>query len=314
MSTSYKLSELVSIVIPTYNRADLLPQAIDSALHQTYGNVEVLVVDDGSIDRTPEVCRRYAGQVKYVRKENGGTGSALNVGIQKMRGEWFKWLSSDDYLQPEAVELLLRRAHETNAKIVYSSYMLVDERGQLIGFHLEHEMSFLTFAAELAKQHVGHGSSILIHRSVLEKVGLFDETLKAGEDYDFWLRACLIHRFKFDCVTAFILNYRRHKGQLTASVKEDALNNAIAIRNRVLKQIKHDDPALFRFLHYYMLPHTFQDALRFLRRSLLAKSPERLRRLALQTWFKIHPMPSYTRVNRKELRVMRALAKLHYAP
>jgi len=281
------MDNLVSVVIPTYNRADLLPEAIESALKQTYRNIEVIVVDDGSSDDTPEVCGRYGSRIRYVRKENGGIGSALNRGIAEMSGEWFKWLSSDDYLQPEAVELLLRKAWEENAKIVYGSYRIVDRDRRVVGFHPERNWDYLSFAAHLVRQHVGNGSSVLIHKSVFEKVGLFDEHLKAGEDYDLWLRACLVYKFRFKCVTAFILNYRAHEKQLTAQVREQALANRTYIRNRILKQIKMSDPVFFKFLEYHLHPHTLGEAVRYVRRLFFMRLPKGFRRITLQYWFKI---------------------------
>jgi glycosyltransferase involved in cell wall biosynthesis len=146
------MNDLVSIVIPTYNRADLLPQAIESALNQTYRNIEIIVVDDGSTDETDDVCRRYGAKVRYIRKRNGGVASALNKGISEMQGEWLKWLSSDDYLQPEAVELLLRKAQDVNAKIVYSSFRMVDVNGKVIRSCQERDMDYLSFAIALTAQ------------------------------------------------------------------------------------------------------------------------------------------------------------------
>jgi len=276
-------------VIPTYNRADLLPQAIESALNQTYRNTEVLVIDDGSTDNTRDVCRNYVAerQIRYVRKPNGGIGSALNRGILEMHGEWFKWLSSDDYLEPEAVELLLRKAQDARAKVVYSSYRLVGVNGRLVGFHPERDRDYLSFAAELVRQHVGNGSSILIHRSVFERVGLFNEGLRAGEDYDFWLRACLLHKYRFHCVEAFTLNYRVHEKQLTAQVMHQALANRTHIRERILQQMEATDPVFHSFLEYYLYPHTFGEAVRYVRRFLFMILPNPLRRIVLDCWFRM---------------------------
>jgi len=281
------MDDLVSIVIPTYNRAELLPQAIESALKQTYRNIEVIVVDDGSTDSTSMLCKRYGSQIKYVRKENGGIGSALNRGIAEMRGEWFKWLSSDDYLQPEAVDLLLRKAWEENAKIVYGSYRIVDHDRRVVGFCPEQNWDYLSFAAQLVRQHMGNGSSVLIHKSVFEKVGLFDERLKAGEDYDLWLRACLLYKIRFKCVTAFILNYRAHEKQLTAQMREQALANRTYIRNRILRKIKATDPVFYRFLQYHLHPHTLSEAIRYVRRFVFMQLPKEFRKIMLVYWFKL---------------------------
>ena len=92
------MQDLVSIIIPTYNRADLVEQSILSSIQQTYPNKEIIVVDDGSTDNTREICQKYidSGQIRYIYKQNGGIASALNRGISEMKGTWFKWLSSDD--------------------------------------------------------------------------------------------------------------------------------------------------------------------------------------------------------------------------
>ena len=93
---------LVSIVIPVYNGADYLSECIDSALAQTYSNIEILVINDGSVDdgATEAVAQSYGDRIRYFRKENGGVSSALNLGIQHMRGDYFSWLSHDDRYEP----------------------------------------------------------------------------------------------------------------------------------------------------------------------------------------------------------------------
>jgi glycosyltransferase involved in cell wall biosynthesis len=286
------MNDLVTIVIPTYNRADLLPQAIESALKQTYEHTEVIVVDDGSTDNTSEVCKRYE-RVRYIRKRNGGIASALNCGIRSMRGEWFKWLSSDDYLQPEAVELLLRRAHDVEGKIVYSSWRMVDTRRKIIGSCPEREMDYLSFALKLMHGHIGNGSTILIHKSVFDKVGLFKESIRVGEDYDFWLRACLLYKYQFHCLAAFMLNYRVHDKQLTSQVTDGNTDPAEPmkirhrIRKHVLAQVKISDPVLYKFLDYHMHPHAIQDGIRHIGRYFLPYAPRPIRRITLKYWFKL---------------------------
>ena len=97
---------LVSIIIPVYNGGNYLAEAIDSALAQTYKNLEIIVVNDGSCDngKTEEIALSYGDKIRYFRKENGGSSSALNYGIKQMNGEWFSWLSHDDLYYPEKIE------------------------------------------------------------------------------------------------------------------------------------------------------------------------------------------------------------------
>ncbi len=104
---------IISVVIPTYNRAAFICRAVDSALGQTYAPLEVVVVDDGSKDDTREVLRKYGDRIRYVAKENGGVSSARNVGVREATGEYIAFLDSDDTWVPEklAVQMDIFRAH-----------------------------------------------------------------------------------------------------------------------------------------------------------------------------------------------------------
>ena len=96
----------VSIIIPVYNGANYMREAIDSALGQTYQNTEIIVVNDGSCDdgATDRIALSYGDKIKYIKKENGGVSSALNLGIQNMTGEYFSWLSHDDVYGPDKIK------------------------------------------------------------------------------------------------------------------------------------------------------------------------------------------------------------------
>lgn len=98
----------ISVVIPVYNGENYLKEAIDSALNQTYENVEVLVVDDGSVDGTREIMNAYGDRIIGLHKKNGGVATALNMGIAHMSGEYFAWLSHDDLMKPDACEIYVR--------------------------------------------------------------------------------------------------------------------------------------------------------------------------------------------------------------
>ncbi|MDG6991189.1 MAG: glycosyltransferase family 2 protein, partial [Nitrososphaerota archaeon] len=130
-------SPVVSVVIPAYNRERFIGSCIDSALKQDFHSFEVIVVDDGSTDGTADVCRSYGGKIRYFRKPNGGAASALNYGIKKMEGGWFKWLSSDDELEDGALRALMSGAGEGAAGVVYGDFTKIDSRGSVIGRHRE---------------------------------------------------------------------------------------------------------------------------------------------------------------------------------
>lgn len=225
---------LVSIVIPVYNSESTLEETLTSALDQTYSNIEVLVVDDGSTDDTMKICKKFENKIKYYHKQNGGIASALNSGIKNMSGQWFKWLSSDDILVKDAVKQLLNMAEKEKGMIVYSDYIKIDKDGKNIGLHQEPVLNdYFSFASKLWIQYIGNASSILIHRSCFEKVGLFDESLRFCEDYDWWLRAALIHKYNFLHLRELILKYRIHPKQLTAKTELKHFNTNQMIRRKV---------------------------------------------------------------------------------
>src|ERR1700676_3231668 len=106
----------VSVVIPAYNAAEFLAEALDSVLAQTYQPLEVIVVDDGSEDETPKVVAAYAGKVTYMRKPHGGgCGGTRNVGIRAAKGEWVAFLDADDIWKPDMLEKLVKGVTETRA-------------------------------------------------------------------------------------------------------------------------------------------------------------------------------------------------------
>jgi glycosyltransferase involved in cell wall biosynthesis len=123
-------SPLVSIVIPVYNGANYLREAIDSALMQTYGNIEIIVVNDGSTDggQTEAIARSYGSEIHYLHKENGGVASALNLGIQHMQGQFFSWLSHDDVYYPQKIESQVRSLPEGKEPVIlFSDYELIND-------------------------------------------------------------------------------------------------------------------------------------------------------------------------------------------
>jgi glycosyltransferase involved in cell wall biosynthesis len=192
-------SPKVSIVIPVYNGSNYLHQAIDSALAQTYANVEVIVVNDGSNDngKTEAIAKSYRDKIRYFSKANGGVASALNFGIKEMKGDYFSWLSHDDlyYLEKIEEQIDFLRSFEGNDVIVYSDYDLIDEYSELI-----HEVSIPhyepnQFVYELLKCSFLHGCTLLVPRICFDTIGVFDEILATTQDYQLWVRMSKIYDF-----------------------------------------------------------------------------------------------------------------------
>ncbi|MBM3276054.1 MAG: glycosyltransferase family 2 protein [Candidatus Sericytochromatia bacterium] len=129
------MSTRVSIVIPVYNGANYLREAIDSALAQTHPDVEVLVVNDGSTDggATDAIARSYGDRIRYLDKENGGVSSALNLGIANATGDYISWLSHDDVFLPEKISRSLEALERTDPRtIIYTDIEMIDEAGRTL--------------------------------------------------------------------------------------------------------------------------------------------------------------------------------------
>ena len=183
----------VSIIIPCFNGEKYLREAIDSALAQTYENIEVIVVNDGSSDGTENIALEYGDKIRYFKKENGGVSSALNLGISKMEGEYFSWLSHDDLFLPEKTEKQVNALLGRQEKkiFVYSNFTCLIEKdgsyqrlipaNRLYGDLCEKSAFPVLF-------NLINGCTVLIHKSLFEKYGLFDETLSTSQDYDMWMK------------------------------------------------------------------------------------------------------------------------------
>lgn len=184
---------LVSIVIPVFNGEDFLEEAIQSAINQTYSNIEILVVNDGSTDRTEKIARKYEKHIRYFYKENGGVASALNLGIKEMKGEYFSWLSHDDYYDPFKIELeikAIQKQGDSNS-VVYCNYSLLDQKTGVFSIYKIEEYyseQDRTNGILMLMQRMVGGCTLLIHINHFNRVGMFNETLRTTQDYDMWFR------------------------------------------------------------------------------------------------------------------------------
>lgn len=241
----------VSIVIPVYNAEGYLEECIESALNQTYKDIEIIAVNDGSTDSSLKILNQYSDKIKIIIKDNGGTASALNLGIRNMQGEWFKWLSADDVLYPNAIEELILAAKKLGNKkiILYSNYDIINSKGKIIKQFIEPnygELSSFDFNVILLDRHVGNGTTSLIHKSILDKYGIFDEKIGFEEDYELWLRFCLIHGCRLYLVSKILAKYRIHETQLTQSKIGESLEKAEEIRQVILEKIDPNDQKKYK--------------------------------------------------------------------
>lgn len=214
----------VSIVIPVYNGANYLREAVDSALAQTYPDVEVIVVNDGSNDggRTREVALSFGDRIRYFEKDNGGVATALNLGIREMRGEYFSWLSHDDVYTRDKIARQLDHleALKDDKVIPFCNYQIIDHASHITGTGLADESLPENSILLIAGTYVG-GCSLLIPRIALEAAGPFNESLRNCQDNELWLRIAM-HGYRFQYMPEILLKSRQHaeQGSRTSSARQ----------------------------------------------------------------------------------------------
>lgn len=192
--------ELVSVIMPAYNAEKYIGMAIESVMKQTYRNIELVVVDDGSMDNTPEIIRRYANvwhdKIRLaVRKQNGGTAAALNDAIELAEGKYICWLSADDLYCENMVETevsYLKQNKECDA--VFSRCAYIDENNRFL-WELRYDdyeeffsMGMPGIIALLLRANLWHGCSLLSKAECFKLGERFNVAYKGSQDYDFWLR------------------------------------------------------------------------------------------------------------------------------
>lgn len=178
----------VSVVIPTFNRADRIGQAISSVLDQAIDGLEIIVVDDGSTDHTTEVVARFGSRVRYLTQSRAGVSAARNAGIRAAASDRIALLDSDDWWLPGKLAAQMRFFdYQTEALICQTEEIWI-RNGRRVNPGRRHlKPAGMIFKRSLALCLISP-SAVLMRRALLEKVGLFDETLPACEDYDLWLR------------------------------------------------------------------------------------------------------------------------------
>ncbi len=218
------INPLVSIIIPVYNGSNFLEQAIKSALNQTYNNIEIIVVNDGSTDNglTKKVADKYKKEIRYYEKENGGVSSALNYGIKKMKGDYFAWLSHDDLIEKDHIANLVDFISiEGNEKTIpFSAFKIVDENNNLLinetilaQIHcFDYKISLLQNEYSLLQGEI-NGGSVLIPKEAFSKHGMFAEDQRITQERDMWAR--LIKEYHFVNIPYDTAIIRSHSSQVT---------------------------------------------------------------------------------------------------
>ncbi len=216
----------VTVIVPCYNHAHFLPDAIHSILGQTFVDWEAIIVDDGSTDNTQEVAAQFTDpRIRYIYQENRGLSAARNTGLRNARGEFIALLDADDMWEPEFLEISVRML-ETNRNIAatYCGFRYMDSNGNMLPISVCRVVPPDRFRDELLKGSWLSSCSVVVRASVYQEVGLFDESLSACEDYDMWLRISAKHQFVG--IPEVLLRYRRVGNNMSDDV--DRMSNALA--------------------------------------------------------------------------------------
>lgn len=204
------ITPLVSVIIPTYNRAHLISQSIESVLNQTFKDYEIIVVNDGSTDNTKELLStRYGEKILYIgKKKNKGLSAARNTGIEASRGKYIAILDDDDEWLPHKLEMQIDLMHKNQSLgLVYCGYYEVNRYSEVIR-EIKATRRGYVFSNLLCGNCIVPASAALVKREVFFKTGYFDENLSSCEDWDMWLRVS--QSYEVDFVDQPLVKYKIH--------------------------------------------------------------------------------------------------------
>jgi glycosyltransferase involved in cell wall biosynthesis len=199
----------VSVVIPVYNAAAYLPAAVESVLGQSFKDTELIVVDDGSTDGTPEVLSQYGPRVRYLRQDNRGVAEARNRGIAQSRGRYVAFLDADDTWVLEKLDRQIGAlAGAVEYRACYGAYAACDEQLQPLAVQRSVRLGSALEDLLLRGNVVGNPGSVLCERSLLAVIGGFDPELGQCADWDMWIRLATVTEFLY--LDEPLVNYRQH--------------------------------------------------------------------------------------------------------
>jgi len=242
---------MVSVIIPTYNRAHLIGRAVQSVLNQTHRDFEIIIIDDGSTDKTLETINRFDdSRIKYIRHlNNKGAAAARNTGIRAAKGEYIAFLDSDDEWLPEKLEEQIKIIEGTPAEIgvIYAgcrrimkgkeyyipSSRIAEKEGRIFNTILRFYIIYM--------------SSVIVKSDVFRKLGLFDESLPPLEDWDLWIRISKQYFFKYVDKPLVISHYTL--GSIS-TYRKNCFKAAKLILKKHFREFKKNKKALINFLKW----------------------------------------------------------------
>ena len=210
---------LISVIIPVYNRPEQIKKAVDSVLNQSYKNLEIIVVDDGSTDETPETLSQFKEEISVYRISNSGVSAARNYGVDKAHGSYVAFLDSDDEWKPKKLEKQLAYMLKENWKISQTEEIWI-RNGSFLNKKKKHKKPQGDIFIPSLKLCTVSPSAVMMKKDLYEMYGGFDETLPVCEDYDLWLRMAV--REKFGLLDEkLVVKHGGHDDQLSSTPAMD---------------------------------------------------------------------------------------------
>ncbi|MEH2437455.1 MAG: glycosyltransferase [Nostoc sp.] len=241
---------IVSVIIPTYRRANLVGQTIESVLAQTYTDYEVIVVNDGSTDKTVEVLYQFGDKITVIQQKNKGVSAARNAGIRVAQGRYIAFVDDDDLWLPNKLEkqIACLESH-LNIGLVYSDMFCFNENGVLPNTWAKaNPTPSVQRLWTLFGRNFIPTSTVVVHRECLDAVGLFDETLTSCEDYDMWLR--IIAKWQVHLLSEPLVHYRLSPNSMQNN-EEQMLVNWLRVKEKAFGRHPKLQKLPLKFLESY---------------------------------------------------------------
>lgn len=283
----------VSVILPVYNVEQFVTEAINSVLAQTYTDFELIIIDDGSTDRSMTICQQFTDpRIKLIRQQNRGLAGARNTGIRHAQGEYLAFLDSDDlWLSEKLDKHVAHLDNSPNVGVSFSRSAFIDQKGKPLGLYLLTEIEGdITLRRMLCRNPVGNGSTVVIRREVLEAIRFrdnlygteedfyFDERFRRSEDFECWLRIAIATNWQFQGIPDALTLYRVNSDSLSTDLHKQLQSWEQAIekaRSYAPKQVARWEKTAraynFRYLtHRAVMLKTGSMAVKFINRALVS--------------------------------------------
>ena len=255
----------VSVVIPAYNCERYIKETIESALSQTYKDIELIVVDDGSTDGTGEIVKSFSSKLKYVpQNKNTGPSAARNEGIKMATGEYVAFLDHDDVWMPNKIERQIRLFEDNGeTALTYSNYLYVGQSGKEMGTLFDTVRPHRGFIFEhLILDNFVPTSSVVFKKKVLDEIGGFKERFLIAHDFELYLR--IAERYKADFISTPLVRRRIYPASASIEGRKIMLEETIGIIKNYRDKINSRNPLLARRVDKRIAKYMFYIAIWFL--------------------------------------------------